>query len=77
MLVLMSGIARLNERLGKLFVTAGTVTGDKGIKTCASIKFAASLQTKSAKSKHDVNVIRRMPGRFLTFAVLKKKSTLL
>ena len=46
-------------------------------KTCANIKFAASLQTKSAKSKHDVNVIRRMPGRFLTFAVLKKKSTLL
>lgn len=42
-----------------------------------NIKFAASLRTKSAKSKHDVNVIRRMPGRFLTFAVLKKKSTLL
>lgn len=29
-------IARLNERLDEPFVTAGTVTGDKGIKTCAS-----------------------------------------
>jgi len=31
-------IARLNERLDEPFVTAGTVTGDKGIKTCASRK---------------------------------------
>ena len=28
-------IARLNERLDEPFVTAGTVTGDKGIKTSA------------------------------------------
>lgn len=41
------------------------------------IKFAVLLRTRSAKSKHDVNTIRRMPGGFLTFAVLKKKSTLL
>ena len=31
-------IARLNERLDEPFVTAGTVTGDKGIKTCARPK---------------------------------------
>ncbi len=29
-------IVGLNERLDEPFVTAGTVTGDKGIKTCAS-----------------------------------------
>ena len=43
----------------------------------SNIKFAVLLRTRSAKSKHDVNTIRRMPGGFLTFAVLKKKSTLL
>ena len=31
-------IARPNERLDEPFVTAGTVTGDKGIKTCARPK---------------------------------------
>ena len=36
-------IARLNERLDEPFVTAGTVTGDKGIKTCASRMQTSSL----------------------------------
>ena len=36
-------IARLNERLDEPFVTAGTVTGDKGIKTCASVKASMSI----------------------------------
>ena len=36
-------IARLNERLNEPFVTAGTVTGDKGIKTCAKRSQTSSL----------------------------------
>ena len=35
---LREAIARLNERLDEPFVTAGTVAGDKGIKTCARPK---------------------------------------
>ena len=36
-------IARLNERLDEPFVTVNTVTGDKGIKTCASRMQTSSL----------------------------------
>ena len=36
-------IGRLNERLDELFVNACTVTGDKGIKTCASRMQTSSL----------------------------------
>ena len=36
-------IARLNERLDEPFVTAGAVTGDNGIKTCASRRQTSSL----------------------------------
>ncbi len=35
-------IARLNERLDEPFVTAGIVTDDKGIKTCASRRQTSS-----------------------------------
>ena len=43
-------IARLNERLDEPFVTAGTVTGDKGIKQ-AQGKYQRLLSNKSPKSK--------------------------
>jgi len=36
-------IARLNERLDEPFVTVNIVTGDKGIKTCASRKQTSLL----------------------------------
>ena len=38
-----SNLARLNERLDEPFVTVNTVTGDKGIKTCASRMQTSSL----------------------------------
>ena len=52
-------IARLNERLDEPFVTAGTVTGDKGIKTCASRKpnelarFAEALPSLSNQAQDE------------------------
>ncbi len=36
-------IDRLNERLDETFIPAGHVTGDKGIKTCASVKTCMSI----------------------------------
>ena len=43
-------IARLNERLDEPFVTAGTVTGDKGIKQ-AQDEYQRLMNNKSPKSK--------------------------
>ena len=56
-------------------MTVSIIIGPDGV-TVSNIKFAASLRTKSAKSKHIVKIIRRMPGGFLTFVVEKKKSTI-
>ncbi len=36
-------IDRLNERLDETFIPAGPVTGDKGIKTCSSVKARMSI----------------------------------
>lgn len=36
-------IDRLNERLDETFIPAGPVTGDKGIKTCSSVKASMSI----------------------------------
>ena len=52
-------IARLNERLDEPFVTFNTVTGDKGIKTCASRKpnelarFAEALPSLSNQAQDE------------------------
>ena len=52
-------IARLNERLDEPFVTVNTVTGDKGIKTCASRKpnelarFAEALPSLSNQAQDE------------------------
>ena len=43
-------IARLNERLDEPFVTAGTVTGDKGIKQ-EQDEYQRLMNNKSPKSK--------------------------
>ena len=43
-------IARYNERLDESFVTAGTVTGDKGIKQ-AQDEYQRLMNNKSPKSK--------------------------
>ncbi len=47
---LLETIARLNERLDEPFVTAGTVTGDKGIKQ-AQDEYQRLMNNKSPKSK--------------------------
>jgi hypothetical protein len=49
-------IARLNERLDEPFVTAGIVTGDKGVKTCASRRQTSSLDLLR---RHQVYPTRR------------------
>lgn len=36
-------IDRLNERLDETYIPASPVTGDKGIKTCASMKASMSI----------------------------------
>ena len=52
-------IARLNERLDEPFVTAGTVPGDKGIKTCAMpnanelVRFAEALPSLSNQAQDE------------------------
>ena len=43
-------IARLNERLDEPFFTAGTVTGDKGIKQ-AQDEYQRLMNNKSPKNK--------------------------